>query len=206
MVRAVVFDVGNVLYHWDPEALYAPVIPDADERRWFLEHVVTLDWHFQHDGGRAFADTSRELSAQHPAYRDLIALWGPRFDETITGPVDDMIALVEALDAAGVPLFAITNFSAEFWAPFRAKRADVFDRFQDIIVSGEERLTKPDPAIYKLARERFGLADGAALLIDDRLDNVTAANAQGFVGHHFTSYTALVPTLTALQLPLASAP
>lgn len=204
MVRAVVFDVGNVLYRWEPEALYAPLIPDPDARRWFLRHVVTPEWHFQHDAGRAFADTSRELIAKFPTHRDLIALWGPRFDETITGPIPGMIELVEALDAAGVPLFAITNFSAEFWGPFRAKRRDVFDRFRDIIVSGEERLTKPDPAIYQLARARFGLGVGEALFIDDRVENVAAAEANGFIGHHFVDYAGLESALAQLQLPLAS--
>ena len=201
MVRAVVFDVGSVLYHWDPAALYAKLIADPVERDWFLTHVVSLDWHFQHDAGRLFAETSAELIAQYPEYGALIAAWGPRFDETITGPVAGMIELVETLAAADVALFAITNFSAEFWRPFRTKRADVFDRFQDIIVSGDERLVKPNAAIYNLARQRFSLAAGEALFIDDRLDNVQAAEENGFIGHHFSDYTTLVPPLKALGLP-----
>jgi 2-haloacid dehalogenase len=201
MVSAVVFDVGNVLYHWDPGALYADLIQDETERAWFLNHVVTPDWHFQHDAGRPFADTSAERIAEFPRYRDLIECWGPRFDDTITGPVEHMIELIEALDAADVPLFAITNFSAEFWAPFRHKRASVFDRFRDIVVSGEEKIMKPDPAIYRLALARFGLRAGEALFIDDRHDNVLAADANRFVGHHFTDYANLAPILRAFNLP-----
>ncbi len=200
-MRAVVFDVGNVLYHWSPEALYQALIPDEAERAWFLAHVVTPTWHFQHDAGRCFAETSAELIAQFPSHRTLIEAWAPRFDETITGPVSDMIELVEALDAAQIPLFAITNFSAEFWPPFRAKRAHVFDRFRDIVVSGEERVLKPDPAIYALALTRFGLGKGEALFIDDRADIVQAAAENGFISHHFTDYAALAPVLAAHGLP-----
>lgn len=161
---------------------------------------MTPDWHFQHDAGRPFAETSTELSARYPKHRDLIARWGPDFGATITGPVTGMIALVEALDAAGVPLFAITNFSAEFWPPFRAREAALFDRFRGIVVSGEERLVKPDPAIYALALDRFGLAPGEGLFVDDRDDNVAAAEAAGLFGHHFTDAARLRAHLESLGL------
>lgn len=185
-VTAVVFDVGNVLYRWSPRALYERLIPEDRALDAFLETVVTHDWHFQHDAGRDFADTSAELIARFPEHRDLILQWAPRFNETITGPVEGMIELVEDLDSAGVPIFGITNFSHEFWPPFRAQEARLFDRFRDIVVSGDEKLAKPDPAIFHLARTRFGLAPGEGLFLDDRADNAEAATANGFVGHHFT--------------------
>jgi 2-haloacid dehalogenase len=147
--------------------------------------VVTYTWHFQHDAGRPFAETSAELSARHPEHRDLIAAWGPRFGETIGGVLPGMAEIVEALDDAGVPLYAITNFSDEFWAPFRAGEAALFDRFRDIVVSGAERLVKPDARIFDLAMRRFGLAPGEALFVDDRLDNVEASARAGLIGHHF---------------------
>ena len=84
----------------------------------------------------------------------------------------------------GVPLFAITNFGAEFWDMFRPTQP-IFDYFGDIIVSGVEKLVKPDPAIYTLALRRFGLQPGEAIFIDDNLDNVISARANGFVAHHF---------------------
>ena len=186
-VTAVVFDVGNVLYHWSPRALYERLIPEDRALDAFLENVVTHDWHFQHDEGRDFADTSAELIARFPEHRDLILQWAPHFNETITGPVDGMIELVEELDAAGVPIFGITNFSHEFWPPFRAQEARVFDRFRNIVVSGDEKLAKPDAAIFDLSLKRFGLAPGEAAFIDDRLDNVAAAQLNGFVAHHFSN-------------------
>ncbi len=182
--HAVVFDVGHVLYDWDPRYLYAKLIADPARLDWFLSHVVTRAWHFQHDAGRPFADTSAELTAQFPAEAELIAAYGPRWLETIPGPIPGMIELVEELDAARVPLYAITNFSAEFWPRFAAT-APVFGRFRDIVVSGVERVTKPDPAIYALAMRRFGLAPGEAVFIDDRRDNVTGGMAAGLTGHVF---------------------
>ena len=180
----LVFDVGNVLYDWHPRHLYAKLIDDPDRLDWFLGNVVTLDWHFQHDQGRPLAETTAELAARHPDQAALIAAYEPRWLETIPGPVEGMLELVADVAARGVPLYAITNFSAELWPRFRAT-APVFDGFSDILVSGAEQLVKPDPAIYALANRRFGLAPGEAVFVDDRAENVVAAEAAGMVGHHF---------------------
>lgn len=199
-VDAVVFDVGNVLYRWNPRFLYERLIDDDRALDAFLERVVTPEWHFQHDAGRPFAETSAELIAEHPAQRDLILAWRARFNETIPGMVAGMRDIVESLDARGVPLFAITNFSGEFWPAFRASEADIFDRFRDIVVSGDEQLTKPDPAIYRLALDRFGLAAPSALFVDDRDENVEAARAEGMAGHTFSDALSLRTELERLGL------
>ncbi len=193
--KAVVFDIGNVLYGWDIRNLYAKLITDPVRLDWFVTHVVTPDWHFQHDAGRPHAETTAELTAQFPAEAGLIAAYVPRWLETISGPLPGMLELVAELDAAGVPLYAITNFSAEFWAMFRPT-ASVFDRFRDVLVSGAEKLVKPEPAIYALALRRFGLTPGEGLFVDDRTENVTAARANGFIGHHFTGAARLRAALT----------
>ncbi len=199
---AVVFDIGNVLYDWDPRFLYERLIGDGPALDAFLRDVVTRDWHFQHDAGRPFAETSVELTALYPHHAALIAAWGPRFVDSIGDAMPGMIALVEDLDAAGVPLFAITNFSHEFWPPFRAREAALFDRFRDIVVSGEERLTKPDPAIYRLALDRFGLDAADAVFIDDRSDNVAGAIGVGMVGLQFVDAPTLRRQLRGLGLPV----
>lgn len=178
-MRAVIFDIGNVLFTWHPRFLYERLIADDRALDAFLRDVVTQEWHFQHDAGRNFADTSSELTARFPEHADLIAAWGPRFSESLGGPVPGMHELVAELDAVGVPLFAITNFSHEFWPPVRAQWPDLFDRFRDIVVSGDEKLVKPDPAIYRLALARFGLEPHAAVFIDDNAANVAAAQALG---------------------------
>ncbi len=148
---------------------------------------MTPEWHFQHDAGRPFVETSAELIAQFPQHRALIEAWGPRFLETIPHAVAGMPELVADLAHADVPLYAITNFSGEFWPSFVAREAELFAPFRDIIVSGDEKLIKPDPAINRFARQRFGLGAGEAIFVDDKIDNVQAAQVEGFAGHHFTN-------------------
>ena len=188
--HAVIFDIGNVLFDWHPRFLYERLIDDDRALEAFLRDVVTHEWHFQHDAGRPFAETSAELAARYPEHADLIAQWGPRFNDRVSGPVPGMFAIVEALDAAGVPLFAITNFSGEFFPPFRAAWPDLFDRFRDIVVSGDERLVKPDPALYRLALARFGLEPGDAVFVDDNDRNVAAARDLGIHAVPFTDAAA----------------
>lgn len=184
--RAVIFDIGNVLFTWHPRFLYERLIGDDRALAAFLDEVVTTEWHFQHDAGRNFAETSAELIAQHPHHAELIAAWQPRFNESVGGPVPGMHDLVADLDSAGVPLFAITNFSHEFWPPFRAEWPELFDRFRDVVVSGDEKLVKPDAAIYHLALARFGLEPHEAVFIDDNAANVAGAEALGIRSIHFT--------------------
>ncbi len=183
---AVIFDVGNVLYGWDPDSFLVRQIADDEARMRYIEDVDLWAWHDTLDGGRPFAEAAAELSEKFPDYAHLISAWGERFGETISDPVPGMHAIVEELGARGVPLFAITNFSAEFWAPFRAREDGFFRRFRDIVVSGEEKLLKPDPAIYYLALHRFGVRAADTLFIDDRLVNVEGARAVGMQAHLFT--------------------
>ncbi|CAA9540502.1 MAG: hypothetical protein AVDCRST_MAG23-2009 [uncultured Sphingosinicella sp.] len=185
-IKGVVFDVGNVLYGWDPDSFLVRQIADDEARMRFIEDVDLWAWHDTLDGGRPFGDASAELSEKFPDYAHLISAWGDRFGETISDPVPGVHAIVEALDAKGVPLFGITNFSADFWGPFRAREDAFFRRFRDIVVSGEEKLLKPDPAIYYLALDRFRLKPAEALFIDDRIVNVEGARAVGMQAHLFT--------------------
>ena len=161
---------------------------------------MTTEWHFQHDAGRDFADTSAELIAAHPRHRALIEAWGTDFLHTIPGPIEGMPALVDELHAAGVPLYAITNFSHEFWPPFRAREAAMFDRFRGIVVSGDEKMVKPDRAIFALALDRFGLAAAGTVFVDDNADNVAGAAAAGLIALRFTDEPRLRRELTALGL------
>ena len=184
--RAVIFDVGNVLYGWDPDAFLVRQIADDEARLQFIRDTNLWEWHEALDGGRPFDEAARELSEIYPAYAELISAWGERFGETISGAIEPVHAIVDELDRAGVPLFAITNFSADFWKPFVEKERAFFSRFRDIVVSGEVKLLKPDAAIYWLALERFGLKPQDALFIDDRRINVYSAELIGMRAHLFT--------------------
>jgi 2-haloacid dehalogenase len=173
-----------VLFRWERHLPFERLIPDAAQRAWFLDTVIPLDWHGQHDAGRPAAEMIAERSAEFPDHAQLIRAWLTTFNESVPGPVAGSTELVEELHAAGVPLYAITNFGADTWAGF-APTTTLFDRFRDIVVSGVEKLAKPGEAIYRLAEQRFGHAPGAMLFIDDSLPNVEAARALGWCGHHF---------------------
>ncbi len=162
--------------------------------------MVTTEWHFQHDAGRDFADTSAELIERHPHHAELIRAWAPDFLHTIPGPVEGMPALVDQLHAGDVPLYAITNFSHEFWPPFRAREAAMFDRFRGVVVSGDEKLVKPDLAIYRLALARFGLEARRTVFVDDNAANVAGAAAAGLIALLFTDEPTLRRELIALGL------
>ncbi|QTD57824.1 HAD family phosphatase [Parasphingorhabdus cellanae] len=198
-IDTVIFDIGNVISRWDIRFLYEKLIDDPQELEWFLNHVVTPEWHFQHDAGRPFIETSRELIAQFPDHADLISLFQSRFNETNPGEVAGVAELIQQLHGADIPLFGISNFSAEFWPHFR-KGKPVFDHFQDIVISGEENLVKPDAAIYELALNRFGVSAKQCLFVDDRLDNIEGAEALGIKGHHFQDAALLEAELKALSL------
>lgn len=184
--RAVVFDVGNVLYGWDPDSFLVRQIADDEARLRFVEEADLYGWHESLDGGRPYAEAAAEFTEKFPEYARVIAAWSDHFGETITGPVPGTHEIVAELDEKGVPLFAITNFSADFWPPFHEREKAFFARFRDIVVSGEVKLLKPDAAIYYLALDRFRLRPDEALFIDDRQINIAGAELVGMKGHLFT--------------------
>lgn len=198
-IEAVVFDIGRVLVQWDMRILFRQLLDDEAEVEWVYRNVVTEAWHGQHDAGRPIADMVAERSAEFPRYAAVISAYASRFNETIPGPVPGTADLVEELHARGVPLYAITNFGADTWAGFRPT-LPVLDRFRDIVVSGIEKMAKPDPAIYALAAQRFGRDPGTMLFIDDSLPNVLSARACGWHAHHFSSAGLLAEDLRARGL------
>jgi 2-haloacid dehalogenase len=198
-VDAVVFDVGRVLVEWDMRHLFAQLIDDPEKLDWFLGNVVTEEWHFEHDAGRDLAEMVAERKAQFPGHDALLDAYATRFLDTIPGPVAGSYELVRRLSGRGVPLFAITNFASPFWAEFRASEP-LFDLFGDVVVSGDEKISKPDARIFALAAARFGHSPGAMLFIDDNAANIAAARALGWQVHHFQNADALERDLIARQL------
>lgn len=198
-VQAVVFDVGRVIVQWDLRCLFGKLIADERELEWFVSHVVTEEWHFQHDAGRDLAEMVAERKARFPDYRHLIDAYATRFCETIPGLVEGTPVLIERLAERGVPLFALTNFAAPFWAAYHPSEP-VFGHFRDVVVSGVEKVAKPDPAIYEIAERRFGHPGSELLFIDDNPANIAAAQARGWHGHLFADAGALEADLAARGL------
>jgi len=202
--QAVVFDVGNVLLDWNPAYLYERLIPDAQERDWFLTHVVTLGWHEAQDRGRSLADGVAELAGRFPGSADLIAQFYEHWLETIRGAIDGSVAILQALHKAGVPVHALTNFSAELW-PRTVAAYPFLGEFDVAVVSGEVGYIKPDPRIFDVLVSRTGVAPDRALFIDDREDNVAAARQLGFQAVRFTDPDRLAADLAAAGLPVSVA-
>lgn len=193
------FDIGRVLFHWQLGALFEKLIADRQELDWFLANVVTEEWHFEHDAGRPLAEMVPERIALYPQYEAHIRAYATRFNETVPGPVEGSHELVARLAAAGVPLYCLTNFGDEFWEMFRPTQP-VFDHFADIIVSGVEKVAKPDARIYAIVEERSGRTGDALFFTDDNPANVAAARARGWDAHLFTDAASLEAQLVAAGL------
>jgi 2-haloacid dehalogenase/putative hydrolase of the HAD superfamily len=197
--QAVVWDFGNVIVRWDPRTLYSKIFPDPAERDRFLGSVCTMAWHLETDRGLSFADNCARLVAEHPHHEAEIRAWHERWDEMFSGAIPETEGAIEALHARGVPQYGLSNISTETVASTMAL-SPAFGRLKAVIVSGAERILKPDPAIFRLASERFGHAPADMLFVDDSAANIAAARAEGFDVHHFTDPAALRPALAARGL------
>ncbi|MEP7183465.1 MAG: HAD family phosphatase [Betaproteobacteria bacterium] len=182
-----IFDLGGVLLEWNPRHLYRKLFGGDDAAmEAFLANVCTTEWNVRQDAGRSFADATRELLPRHADQIELIEAFGPRFGEMIPGPIDGAVDVLAEVRDRGVPIYAITNWSAETFPPQR-ERFPFLGWFRDIVVSGVEGVIKPDPRIFRILLERNGIAPESAVFIDDVATNAAAASALGLHGIHFRS-------------------
>ncbi len=198
-VKAVVFDVGNVLVEWNPDLLYRTLIVDPVERDFFLSEICSLAWNQELDRGLDWDVAIAERIARFPQYVAWIEAYRDRWEEMVPGAISGTVALLEGLVRTGCPCYALTNFSAVTFRRTRA-RFPFFELFRGIVVSGEEGLIKPDPRIFQCLTERFGLDPGHTLLIDDSVANVEAARDCGWQAHQFTNPGVLSMELMRLDL------
>jgi 2-haloacid dehalogenase len=194
--------VGNVLIRWDPRFLYRRLFEVEAEMERFLAEICTNDWNLEQDRGRLWAEAIAERIALFPQQEAMIRAYSERWQEMVPGEVEGMPEVVEALRAAGVPLYAITNFSAEKFAEARERFA-ILRGFRDVVVSAHERLLKPDPAIYRILLDRNGLDAARCLFVDDSEKNVRGAEAAGMRAHHFRDAAGLATELARHALLVA---
>ena len=195
--RVVVFDLGGVLIDWNPRYLYRKVLPEAEVER-FLAEVCTQAWNERQDAGRTVAEATAELVARFPDQEALVRAYYDRWDEMLGGLIEGTAAIVEELAARGeVELYALSNWSSETFHHARGRYA-VLERFRAILVSGEERLIKPDPRFFELLFTRHGVAPARAIFIDDVERNVEAARRLGMTGIRFDSPAQLRAELVRL--------
>jgi len=177
-IDTVVFDVGGVLLDWDPAHLYRDILDEREMAR-FLGEVCTWDWHHQHDRGVPFSETIPALSDRFPDDAEHIRLWSSRYADMVAGEIDGMRDVVDALRADGLRLLILSNMPSEVW-PGLVERHPILRAFEGAVISGDEGVVKPDPAIYRVLIERFGVDPTGAVFVDDRAENVEAAAALGF--------------------------
>ena len=186
MIDNIIFDLGGVLIDWNPEHPYKKIIPDADKRKFFLENICTQEWNECQDEGRSLADGTKILVAKHPVYKSEIEAFYGRWDEMLGGPIQDTVNILVSLSQEKrYPLYALTNWSHETF-PIARKKFDFLNLFNDIVVSGVEKMKKPSHRFYQLLLDKHQLAPDKTLFIDDNLRNIEAAREVGLQAVHYS--------------------
>lgn len=196
----IVWDIGNVLLRWRPEQAVSHVFPDPDEARAWFEQVGFFDWNYAQDGGRTLAQGLAAMEAAHPGQSAPLIAYLDHFPDTIREPIAGCWALLDRLAVGGHRQFAITNFGAQTWPLALDAHPRLAAAFEDVVVSGIERLLKPDPEIYRLLLARNGLNAPDCLFIDDSQANVEGARRVGMAALHFNDADTLQRDMIAIGL------
>jgi 2-haloacid dehalogenase len=193
-IKHIVFDIGMVLVHYDPNLPFSRFIPDAEERRWFFENICTHDWNIEQDRGRTWEEAEALLIAEHPEHAENIRNFRRHWHEMVPYEIADSVAILRELIAQGRDVTMLTNWAADTFVEAR-QRFGFLNEPRGVTVSAEVRLIKPDPAIYALHASTCALAPDATLFIDDNTKNVDAARSAGWQAIHFTNPPALKTAL-----------
>lgn len=186
MSRKIIFDFGGVLLKWDPHSLYHSYFNCPEKTQAFFTQTEILQLNREFDRGQPLQTGLENLAQKFPHYREAIFLWQEQWPKSIIGEISGTVDLLTRLHQGGYELYGLTNWSAETF-PYALQNYSFFSYFKDIVVSGEVKLIKPDPAIYRLLLERNQLRPGDCIFIDDLQENVAAAAALGIHGIQFTS-------------------
>lgn len=198
-IRHIVFDIGKVLIHYDPDLAYRPLIPDETERRRFFAEICTAEWNVEQDRGRDWSDAEAELIALHPDKSDLIRAFRQNWHAMVPHAYDDSVLIMESLIADGHDVTMLTNFATDTFSEAK-ERFGFLKKPRGVTVSGEVGLIKPDTAIYDLHAETFALEPSATLFIDDSRPNVAGAQSAGWQAVHFTGADTLRADLARLGI------
>ncbi len=200
MVETVVFDLGGVLIDWNPRYLYRKLIPKEEEMEHFLATVTTSAWNGQQDAGRTWEEATEQLIESYPDKAEWIRAYAERWPEMISGQIDGTVEILETLHQRGTHrLLALTNWSHETF-PIALERFAWLTKFEGILVSGEEKLVKPDQRIYELLIERYKFDREKAIFIDDSPANVEGAQSVGLQALYFKNPSLLKEQLIRLNI------
>ncbi len=200
-IDTVIFDLGNVLIPFNPRWLFRKMLPDEASIERFFEETGFHAWNIEMDAGRSFADGIAAHSQRFPHHRPLFEAFFQRWHETVGEPITESVDILQTLQKQGIRTYALTNFSAETF-PLAVARFPFLSDFAGTVVSGNEGLVKPDPAIYQVLLQRYSINPSRAAFIDDKLENVEAARRLGLRGIHFIDATSARIALRELGLPV----
>ena len=189
-MRNIIFDFGNVLVEWHPERVYGEYFGDEAKAWWFMRHVADLDWRQRIDAGESQDACIAELQARHPDYAEAIALYRDRWREMLTGEMPGMRELLSQLMAANYQLYGLTNWSMETF-PEARRHFGILQMIERYVVSGAEGYVKPDPRLFHVLLDRYGLKAEECTFVDDNPDNVEASRRLGMTGIVFHGADAL---------------
>lgn len=184
-LKNIVFDFGGVLIDWDPVYLYRQVFETEEEMHYFLSHICRHEWNIRQDAGRPLDEATRLLQEQHPEYAEEIGYYYGRWEEMLGGTIAENVRLIKPLKER-YKVYGLTNWSAET-IPVAMKRYDFFCDLDGMVVSGEEKIVKPDPALYHILLDRYGIQAEESLFIDDNAANIETARQLGFLTLHLTA-------------------
>jgi len=204
-VDAVVFDLGNVLISWDPLPAIAKTVGAEQAARFLADEAFDfMAWNYQQDAGRSWEWAEEVAVASYPHWEAAIRAYRANFEESLVGAIEDTVQIVRDLHAAQIPLYGLTNWSRELF-PVALKHFDFLGLFEDIIVSGEESVAKPDPEIFEILHQRIGHSLAGCIFVDDVLRNIKAAREAGLDAILFTDTGHLREDLVVRGLPLSPA-
>ncbi len=200
-ITAIVFDLGGVFIDWSPLRVYVEAFDgDKEKAEWFLNTICTMEWNEAQDAGRSLVEGTKLKIEEFPQYEHFIRLYYDKWEDMLTGLIDDSIDLLQRLASQNQhQLFALTNWSAETF-PIALQRYPFLQIFEEIVVSGKVNMRKPFPEIYQYSLQQFNIAASNTLFIDDNLRNVEAARKEGIESIHFVTPTQLEQELMALNV------
>ncbi|MDD2474847.1 MAG: HAD family phosphatase [Dysgonamonadaceae bacterium] len=182
-LKNIIFDFGGVLVDWNPAYLYRNEFESESEMNYFLENICTPEWNIKQDEGRTLAEATETLQKEYPEYKEMIGLFYGRWEEMLKGDIKENVSVLKKLKEK-YPLYGLTNWSSEL-IDIAYKRFDFFKLFDGIVVSGDEKLIKPDPKLYDVLLSRFDIQANESLFIDDNEQNIVTARKMGFHTIHF---------------------
>lgn len=184
--KTIIFDFGGVLIDWNPRYVYQQIFETQEETEWFLGNICTSEWNLTIDAGKPFATAVNELSEKHPGWFRQIEAFHLRWEEMLGGEISKSVEILRDIQNSGYKVYGLTNWSAETF-PIAFEKYKFLQTLDGIVVSGREKMVKPNPEIFKILLNRYQLQAGKCIFIDDNPENISVASKLGIEVIHFSN-------------------